>query len=180
MKPPSPDIIIEHGQLGDAHFSPCRRYRYLLTRGEPRAERMVAFVMLNPSTADADRNDPTITRCIRFAARFATARGWPEHRVSIVNLFAIRATDPRDCFAASRPEGDPENGDYIYRVCMVDADLTILAWGAHPKAAARVRHVEDILCSGSRLQYQLGASTKNGSPRHPLYLRDDTELEIRP
>ena len=74
----------------NAVISACGRYRYLLTRRVGPGTRAVTFIMLNPSTADATRDDPTIRRCIGFA------RSWGIGGVDVVNLFAFRATEPRD------------------------------------------------------------------------------------
>src|SRR5574337_242506 len=85
---------------GEAVFSACQRYRYRLTRELDGAlfaaatARTITFIMLNPSTADANTDDPTIRRCKGFA------RGWGYGRLLIVNLFAFRATDPRDMWSA--------------------------------------------------------------------------------
>src|SRR3954462_13242745 len=89
---------------GGAIFSACGRYRYLLTRqlgeGSVGQEKKVAtFIMLNPSTADATRNDPTIRKCIGFAQR------WQCERLQVLNLFAVRATLPRDMKRADEPIG---------------------------------------------------------------------------
>jgi len=143
--------------LGAARFSPCRRYRYLLTRGDAGARDHVVFVMLNPSTADARRNDPTITRCIGFADRL----GCP--RLSIVNLFALRATDPRRLYRARDPVG-PDN-DAAIAAAVRDATLVVAAWGnhgaLHDRAAAVLRLLPAV--------HHFGL-TRLGQPRHPLYL----------
>ncbi len=102
-----------------AYLSEDRRYRYSLTRliadpqygclGEDERGGTVTFVGLNPSTADETTDDPTIRRCIRFA------REWGFDRLKMVNLFAYRATDPRDLWAADAPIG-PENDCTISKV----------------------------------------------------------------
>ena len=71
-------LIHDRGRLGQAWFSPDREHRYLLLRGPDldATVPLVAYIMLNPSTADADQNDPTIAKCIKFALRFAIERGW--------------------------------------------------------------------------------------------------------
>lgn len=169
-------MIVEHGQLGAAHFSRCRRYRYLLTRGEPTAAHLVTFVMLNPSTADADANDRTIARCVGFATRFAAERGWAAHRVAIVNLFAFRATRPRDCFAAARPSGGKLN-DRIVRDTCRDAALVVCAWGADRRGRDRAGEVHALLHDAGVRLHRLGAPTRSGAPSHPLYLPGTIALE---
>lgn len=131
---------------------------------------MVVFVMLNPSTADADRDDPTIRRCIGFASREGAAG------LSVVNLYAYRATRPGDLWAAPDPVG-AENDSVLARVlreASAQGWPVIAAWGSHARPD-RARHLADLasIC-GARL-LALGV-TRDGSPRHPLYLRKDAPL----
>lgn len=164
--------LIERGRLGEAWFSPCRRYRYLLTRGPARGPRVV-FVMLNPSTADADRSDPTITRATGFAARLAAERGWPAPRLEIVNLFALRATDPRALRRARDPVGPDD--DAILDARCARAALIVCAWGVHGALADRGDAVRARLRAAGRALHHLGL-TRAGHPRHPLYLAASTPL----
>ncbi|MEC9374624.1 MAG: DUF1643 domain-containing protein, partial [Planctomycetota bacterium] len=109
-----------------ALFDPTGRYRYRLTRRFPDAPAdgpAACFVMLNPSTADAERDDPTIRRCIGFA------RGWGCATLDVVNLFAFRATRPADLRAAEDPVG-PCNQRHV-RAAIRRADMVIFAWGDH-------------------------------------------------
>jgi hypothetical protein len=134
-------------------------YRYLLSRrwgpGAP-----ALFVMLNPSTADDTSDDPTIRRCIGFARR------WGAPAVEVVNLYALRATRPRDLFAHAAPVG-PDN-DAAIADAAARAAAIVVAWGAHgARDAARVRCVVGLL--GARRLACLGTS-RGGEPRHPLYL----------
>ncbi len=86
----------------NAVISECGRYRYVLTRQVGPGTRTATFILLNPSTADANNDDPTIRRCIGFA------RQWGCGKLTVLNLFAVRATDPQWMKAASDPVG-PEN-----------------------------------------------------------------------
>ena len=148
----------------DALMSTSRAYRYWLTR-EWNAERpRVGFVMLNPSTADAWRDDPTIRRCIGFA------RQWGFGSLVVVNLFAFRATDPTRLLRADDPVG-PMNAETILRETSA-CDLVVCAWGNHGHDVALVskaviRSKGGVWCLGI---------TKLGEPRHPLYVRRDAEL----
>lgn len=126
---------------------------------------LVLWVMLNPSTADATINDPTIVRIIRFSDRLGFARA------AVVNLFALRATDPRNLRLAGDPVG-PENDAHIERMAR-EADSIILGYGADPMAADRAASVRALL-AGRKL-HCLG-KMKGGAPRHPLYLRANAEL----
>ena len=139
-----------------ATFSADGRYRYRLWRRWDRARPVVAFVMLNPSTADATRDDPTIRRCISFA------RAWGFGGVEVVNLFAYRATDPRVLRRARDPVG-PGNDRQIARACR-EAALVVAAWGAShagDRAAHVLRRLSAPRCFGT---------TRSGQPAHPLYL----------
>lgn len=150
----------------DAVLSPCKRYRYRLTRG---AGRLLAFVMLNPSTADAEQDDPTIRRCLGFAAR----EGFDG--IEVCNVYAWRATDPRELMHAPNPFRD--NDDHLLSLA-VRHNLIVCAWGskAMPSHVEHVRrtlsanrggHVARLVCLGVN---------KDGSPKHPLYVRGDAPL----
>lgn len=114
--------------MNDARFSPCRRYRYVLTRDVSILNpRLVNFVMLNPSTADATVDDPTIRRCIGYA------RAWDYGHLVVTNLFALRATDPRALKSEDDPIG-PDNGEYI-AAWAGRADLVVVAGGGNHRPA---------------------------------------------
>ena len=145
----------------DAKISECGKYRYLLTRVWGDGDSAV-FLMLNPSTADATVDDPTIRRCIGFA------KAWGYAGISVVNLFAWRATKPRELHKARDPVG-PENDDWIRKTC--DGRLVVCAWGAVADVHwRRVAHVVSML-PGANLRC-LG-TTRSGAPRHPLYVAAD-------
>lgn len=141
-----------------AVMSECGRYRYSLTRHWGTGHRLL-FIMLNPSTADEHDDDPTIRRCIGFAQR----NGFGE--LHVCNLFAYRATVPRQLRTADDPVG-PLNDEWIQRE-MGHASLTVAAWGAWPGAEERAREV--VKLAGHGPLFCLG-TTKDGSPRHPLYV----------
>jgi hypothetical protein len=149
---------------GTATFDVTGRYRYRLGRWWGPGPR-VAFVMLNPNTADAVRDDPTIRRCVAFA------KSWGCGSADVVNLFARRARDPRQLARAVDPVG-PDNDRHLRRA-LREADLVVCAWGASPLARSRAAELPPIL--GGRPLRCLGL-TKQGAPRHPLYLRRDTRL----
>lgn len=140
-----------------ATFSPCRTYRYsLLRQWEPDKGR-VLFIGLNPSTADETQDDPTIRRCVGYA------KAWGYGGICMANLFAYRATDPRDMKAAADPIG-PDT-DWSLGVLASEAGLVVAAWGAHGCYLGRGEKVRRML---SPLHYL--RLTKDGSPGHPLYL----------
>lgn len=154
-----------------ARFSPDRVYRYRLERHFPPFNKgIVTFILLNPSTADEEHDDPTIRRCIRYAT------DWGFTRLIVVNLFAFRATNPKAMRTARDPYG-PENAVEITRAAQV-ADLVVAGWGAHgayqnagTNTIARLRHHGvDV--------YAL-ALTKGGEPVHPLYQRADRRADVK-
>lgn len=119
--------------------------------------------MLNPSTADASRDDPTIRRCVAFA------RAWGYGGVEVVNLFALRATHPFYLRASAEPVG-PDNDRHILLAAR-RAEHTVLAWGIHGELGGRGADVLALLSRRTRALC-LGW-TRQGHPRHPLYLRRD-------
>jgi len=141
-----------------ARFSSCGRYRYSLYRKWDFGAGRVVFVGLNPSRADARRDDPTIRRCIGFA------RSWGFQELEVVNLFALRATYPEDLKNHDQPVG-PENDRWIAKA-VARADLAIACWGIH---GSHNNRDEDVL--NSLPQLHCIALSKDLKPRHPLYLR---------
>lgn len=113
--------------------------------------------MLNPSTADAQRNDPTVRRCIGFS------RAWGYGGLTAVNLFAFRATRPADLWRAADPVG--RETDRHILAATARCDLIVVAWGAFPRAVERAAAVLGVL---PRIPYCL-ALTQDGHPRHPLH-----------
>lgn len=149
-----------------AVLSPCGRYRYSLTRTFFTGRGRVLFVMLNPSTADAETDDPTIRRCIGFA------RKWGFQRLDVANLFAWRATDPQELRRAIDPVG-PENDRRLMMLSSC-ADAVIAAWGAQGSYRNRATEVLGLL---EGTVEHLGL-TRQGHPKHPLYLRADVARAV--
>ncbi|WP_246026744.1 DUF1643 domain-containing protein [Paracoccus luteus] len=148
------------GVASEALFSDCERYRYSLTRVWDAALPRLAWVMLNPSTADERRNDPTIARC---EARTRTM-GCGAYR--IVNLYAFRATYPRDLRTAADPVG-PAN-DTALRDAAVWARRVVCGWGMHAQPD-RARGALALFRRAGAEPLHLGL-TRAGQPRHPLHL----------
>lgn len=153
-----------------AVISDCGRYRYLLTRQShtPGARETVVFCMLNPSTADASVDDPTIRRCRGFADR------WDCAGLAVVNLYAYRATDPRALRALDPIDAVGPANDNWLRDVAAKASGIVCAWGTNSDPQ-RVRDVVAIFTSNQARLYCLG-TTKDGHPRHPLYIRGDQPL----
>lgn len=155
--------MAEGDVIRDATISPCGTYRYDLIRrwGEGGC---VLWVMLNPSTADALVDDPTIRRCIGFT------KAWGYNALTVVNLFALRATDPK-ALKGHRDPGGPKNVEHIdYWVRW--ADFGVAAWGAFDVGWKKRSGIEATFRLAEKPLYCLG-KTKNGSPRHPLYVKGD-------
>jgi hypothetical protein len=146
--------------MDDAIFSNDRIYRYALYRFWDEAKGYVAFICLNPSTADETKNDPTVTRCINYAY------SWGYGGMVMLNLFAFRATDPNIMMAAKDPIGS-HNDAYIRRGSK-NAKLTIIAWGVYGAHLGRSKEVLPLLIDPHYLSLNL-----NRQPGHPLYLRKD-------
>lgn len=165
------DLITKTG----AEFSPCRTWRYRLWRTWDDGRFPLVMLMLNPSTADEDRNDPTVERCER------RARAGGFGGLIVLNIFAFRATDPRVMKAAADPIG-PDNDAYLRRAFkgLVGArpdglvgPVICAGWGSHGSHLGRDRQVK-ALARQSGIQLHCLGQTKGGQPRHPLYIGYDT------
>ena len=154
----------------DAVFSPDRIYRYRLTRDGAMGGSTCLFIMLNPSTADEKVDDPTIRRCMAYAAR------WGHARLEVVNLFALRATNPAQLRLFRGDPVGPDNDRHIMEAVQ-DADIVIAAWGQHGKLRGRAGEVRQMVLNMRRPLYCLRRS-KNGQPSHPLYLPGDLEPQV--
>jgi hypothetical protein len=148
-----------------AIFDDTNRYRYKLWRSWDTNKPTIAFIMLNPSTADESENDPTIRRCLGYA------KDWGYGRLVVGNLFAYRTSDPSNLRNCEDPVG-PENDQYLHEICET-ADMVICAWGVGGDLYNREQEVTN------KLNFDLYAldTTKDGHPNHPLYQPADTEPE---
>lgn len=142
-----------------AIFSPDRKYRYTLNRIWNRKKGHVLFVCLNPSTADENVDDPTIRRCIRFA------ESWGYGGMVMCNLFALRSTDPKILYVHEAPNGMLNNFHIEHEDNL--ADITVAAWGMHGALMNRGPNVARLYLARPMCL----SLTKNGHPRHPLYLK---------
>lgn len=149
-----------------AHIDSTGVYRYSLGRDWSDEPRMT-FIMLNPSKANAIEDDPTIGRCMSFARREGAGG------INVVNLFALRATNPAALQQHSDPVG-PENNKAIL-AALHRSEWIVAAWGAHKFATERATMVRNQLRADRRILLCLG-TTKDGHPRHPLYVKADQPL----
>ena len=166
------DLLMER----DAVLSDDGLHRYLLRRAWDHAKPRALFIMLNPSTADAEVDDATIRSCIRLC------RSWQFGSFEVVNLFSFRATNPAELIDASDPIG-PDCGK-VMSAAFERCDLYICAWGTnvaaswHPKHRDRARMVLSDLRSYRRPAIYCLGTTKSGAPKHPLYIKTGTGLEV--
>jgi hypothetical protein len=142
------------------------RFRYHLWRLWDEQAPRLCFIMLNPSTADHKKNDPTIARCVSFA------RDWHYGSLDVINLFAWRATDSSSLRKVKDPVG-PLNDQIIMNVCE-RADSIVVAWGNH--GALYERHMQVLELIPRRLKPLCFGVTDRGQPRHPLYVAGATPL----
>ena len=148
----------------NAVISPDQLYRYSLIRRWGLDYSKVAFVLLNPSTADATKDDPTIRRCIRFAQR------WGYDGMVVLNIFALRSTDPKILKYHPDPIG-PQNREFFLTE-LVGCGEVICGWGAHGKILGQGdTALKWIRESGH--EPKVWKLTKDGQPWHPLYLKSD-------
>jgi hypothetical protein len=151
---------------GDSHgaeFSEDREYRYRLWRMWDPEKPVLAFIMLNPSTADEVELDPTCRRCKGYV------EDWGYGKLVVGNIFALRSTDPENLYDHDDPVG-PENDAHLQAI-VDDADKVIAAWGTHGAHRDRGREVVDLLDA----DLEALDTTKEGHPCHPLYQPKDIE-----
>ena len=160
-----------------ALFSPCGKYRYWLQdrvlMQSGLADKRIAWIMLNPSTAGKEtdgetESDPTINRVFGFSFDFGA------DVFGVANLFALISPYPKDLLTAEDPVG-PDNTRWITRV-VNNADIIICAWGAHKPARSRGEEVLKQIRALGKTPMCLGQN-KDGSPKHPLYLPKNTQLQ---
>lgn len=145
----------------DAIISDCGQYRYSLSRIWDESLPKVMFIMLNPSTADADKDDPTIRRCINFA------KSWGYGGLYVGNLFAYRATNPKDLQKPFDPVGK-ENAYWLAKLSE-QSEIVVCAWG-NRNISDKVTHKPLQVIKKPLYYIELSV---DGIPKHPLYLKKD-------
>ena len=155
----------------DATFSLDREFRYSRSRIWDADKEKVLFIMLNPSTADADNDDPTIRRCIGFA------KSWGFGGLYVCNLYGYRATDPNELVKRANLRMQIigfANSDEMRRISR-RCEKVVFAWGAKKIGKLHEIVVNDV-CKLFPDAYYI-AQSKDGHPRHPLYLKADLQLK---
>jgi hypothetical protein len=157
--------VVETGAV----LSPDGKYRYRLWRRWDPKISQARFIMLNPSTADANTDDPTIKKCMKFA------RSWGCGGIEVVNLFAYRATNPKALKPLTCEEAvGPWNDEILFEVLRNKGGINIAAWGQNGKLFGRAAAVGWELDKTATRLYALKLA-KDGTPYHPLYLKDETK-----
>lgn len=157
-----------------AAISECGQFRYMLARQWADGPSLT-FVMLNPSTADAEQDDATVRKCIGFAKQFGYSG------LRIANLFAFRARDPADLRRSGWPVG-PENDEWLAKIgdwAWANNEPIVCAWGAHARGHAGRRRIAHVLSVLQRRTCDLRALLvlADGTPSHPLMLPYSCKLE---
>ncbi len=153
----------------DAIISDCGKYRYRLLRIWDNMKPLVMFCMLNPSTADHEKDDRTVTRCINFA------KSWGYGGMYVGNLFAYRSTEPKELYNASDPFG---SDNYAHLKMMADScELVVMAYGNSKivKDLIEKKGLKPLSAITGPIRYI--ELSNDGTPKHPLYLKGDLGLK---
>jgi len=156
-----PDAATQLQAATGAVFSACEQYRYLLWRHWDDQLPLLGFIGLNPATAGADADDPTIRRCRGFATELGFGG------IVVANLFAFCTSHPHELFAAADPVGE-ENHSWLNRLSRFSAKRVAI-WGNHGQAYFSNFQIESPI-------YCLKLN-KSGAPAHPLYLPKGLSLK---
>lgn len=143
-----------------AYISKCGTYRYKLWRIWDDSLPKALFVMLNPSTADGNQDDPTIRRCINFA------KSWGYGGIYVGNLFAYRATNPKELLGVKDPVGEYNTGCLLKME--MDREIAVCAWGNSDIVSKLKGKYNPSIANIDLCYLEL---SKDGTPKHPLYLR---------
>ena len=153
--------------IGTAIFSLDHKYRYVLTR-KWSDNGICLFIMLNPSTADAYKLDPTVKRAFKIAKRFRLGE------LVVLNIFAIKGSDPSVIKEHTDPVG--KYNDYYLNYYCKKSKMIIVAWGNHGSYNNRSNDVKNILLRNKKEVYCIDINI-SGEPKHPLYTRNNSKLK---
>lgn len=160
----------DNNMIKSALLSDCQKYRYSLTRIWDESLPKIMFIMLNPSTADGTQDDPTIRRCISFAKQYGYGG------LYVCNIFAYRATNPKELLKIHNPFGD--QNIFITRQLADEVETIVCAWGNKEIINKLLKGNEPYLL----LQYCTNKLhyidiSKDGIPKHPLYLKSSLKIK---
>jgi hypothetical protein len=159
--------------IKDAEFSPCQKYRYQLSRVWDPGGMLIVWVMLNPSVADAARNDPTVTRLIKRAQSMSLGG------LVVVNLFAWVSTHPDALLKVTDPIGPGNDVTIINLLNARKVAYVALGWGQisrYPLARQRAANLVNLMLQWSRTPLCLGVTKEGYYPRHPLHVAYSVQL----
>src|SRR5271165_255883 len=160
-------FALKEGITGTAKFGgKHHEYRYRLTRTWDGSKPYVLFILMNPSTADPDSDDPTIAKCCRFA------RAWGYGGIVVANTFAYRCTDQKRLTELADPIG-PENDEHIIEMAK-KAAIVVFAYGKPGRKSLRSRGpaLAKLIVQKAGVKPHILSLTKDGTPKHPLYLKE--------
>jgi len=153
-----------------AMLSDDKRYRWKLWRFWGEEQKHIAFIGLNPSTADEKDDDPTIRRCIGFAKK------WGYSGIFMLNLFGLRSTDPKSIYQSIEPIGQYNTGSIITVIASNSVIEVVICWGNHGKHLNQGRSMINLLHQRCPNKIKHFGFTKTGEPKHPLYLPSNLPL----
>jgi hypothetical protein len=159
-------IKVKDGVETTARFSECGQYRYRLTRVWDQNLPMVNWLMMNPSIANEERDDPTVAKCQRYARR------WGKGGIIVTNCFALISTDPKALRTHESPIG-PMNNSQLLSAAM-ESSLVICAWGNPSSFMDRGQYVYNMLIN-QNVELHCLKINKNGESCHPLYLKEELD-----
>jgi hypothetical protein len=163
--------------IREAEINKARNLRYTLLRNWDKEKKGILFILLNPSTADDMKDDPTIKKCISYA------KSWGYGQLHVCNLFANRATDPKELLKLKKKDFNNFNYYYITNIIINnDIEKVVFAWGNH-KIVSKLtdfKELREALDKAADIvdfkTYCLGLS-KDNCPKHPLDLKGDVKLK---
>ena len=163
-------LALDSTTLSSARFSSCGKYRQLLTRCWDPGLPSILFVAMNPSTADANFDDPTVRKECNYA------RQWGYGSLLKCNVMDYRCTDPKGLLSPGVSPVSQENLTVIADT-LDKVDVVVCAWGKLPKQLQQhARNVYSLLQRSNKKITCLGVNL-DGSPKHPLYLKSNTTLK---
>ena len=169
-----PSYVVET----EAYFSNDEIYRYYLGRYfKPKKEGVLDeylyWIMLNPSTATKNEDDRSVRKCTEIAKRL------DYDGCVILNLFALRSTDPNELYKHPKPIGEFND---LYLLLITSIPVTIVcAWGNHGLFQDRYKKIINLIKESQvDLKVKCIGKNKSGMPKHPLYARTDSLLQDYP
>lgn len=155
--------------MNECIFSEDRKYRYVLKHKINDGDKIINWIALNPSTADENTLDNTVRRCINFSY------DWGFDICIVTNIFAFRATNPKDMMKEQNPVGDLNDWYILKNACV--SDVIVQSWGNHGEHMDRFKEVSFMLKRALIDNIYCLGVTKLGQPKHPLYISKNTKLQ---